>query len=173
MLIETERLKIRRIEENDWKSIKEIWSDFSVSAYAQYDRPNSTKDDEVRERIKKWADANHGMEHMFFAICLEKKMIGYASFHSRKEGYEIGYCFHSAYHGKGYAKESLTALFSYLKEKGITSFMAGTALKNLPSVYLLTSLGFKKVAEEKVSFYQDADGNDIFFDGGIFLRNGD
>ena len=49
-----------------------------------------------------------------------------------------------------------------------TNFSAGTAINNTPSVKLLTSLGFKLVEQEKVSFYKDADGNDIVFDGGIF-----
>ena len=30
------------------------------------------------------------------------------------------------------------------------------------------SLGFKLIGKEKVSFYKDAAGNDIVFDGGIF-----
>ena len=105
---------------------------------------------------------------MFFAICLGESVIGYIAFNIRKNGYEIGYCFHSAYHSKGYAKESMLALFDYLQTLGITNFSAGTALNNIPSVKLLTSLGFKLVAQEKVSFYKDADGNDIVFDGGIF-----
>ena len=59
-------------------------------------------------------------------------------------------------------------MFDYLRIIGITKFSAGTGLNNIPSVKLLTSLGFKLVAQEKVSFYKDADGNDIVFDGGIF-----
>ena len=39
---------------------------------------------------------------------------------------------------------------------------------NTPSVALLKSLGFELIETEKVSFYKDADGNDIVFDGGIF-----
>ena len=82
--------------------------------------------------------------------------------------HEIGYCFHSDYHGKGYAKESMLALFDYLKPLGITSFSARTALNNTPSVALLKSLGFELVGTEKVSFYKDSARNDIVFDGGIF-----
>jgi len=98
-------------------------------------------------------------------------VIGYATFHIREDGYELGYCFHSAYHGKGYAKESLTALFDYLGTLGITKFTAGTAIQNIPSVSLLKSLGFQLIGTEDVSFYQDAQGNDIVFEGGIFKLN--
>ena len=62
----------------------------------------------------------------------------------------------------------MVALFDYLRTLGITKFSAGTGLNNIPSVKLLTSLGFMLVEQEKVSFYKDADGNDIVFDGGVF-----
>ena len=105
---------------------------------------------------------------MFFAICLRDTVIGYIAFNMRAEGYEIGYCFHSAYHGKGYAKESHLALFDYLRSLKIRKFIAGTAINNTPSVSLLKSLGFELIGTEEVSFYKDAQGNDIVFEGGIF-----
>ena len=168
MLLKTKRLTIRHIVADDWKSIKDIWVDFNLSEFAQYDKPHNTDDADVQLRIAKWAAANSGTEHMFFAICLDETVIGYVAFNIRENVYEIGYCFHSAYHGKGYAKESHLALFDYLGTLGITKFSAGTALNNTPSVNLLISLGFKLVEQEEVSFYKDAEGKDIVFDGGIF-----
>jgi RimJ/RimL family protein N-acetyltransferase len=154
MVLKTDRLTIRHIVADDWKSIKEIWLDFNAAALSQYDTPHNTDDEDVRSRIAKWAAANSGIEHMFFAICLGDVIIGYSAFNIREDGYEIGYCFHSAYHGKGYAKESHIALFDYLRTLGITKFTAGTALDNIPSVALLKSLGFTLIATEKVSFYK-------------------
>ena len=168
MLLKTERLSIRHIVADDWENIRDIWVDFNSAEYAQYDTPHITEDANVQARIAKWAAANSGTEHMFFAICLDEIVIGYIAFNIRENGYEIGYCFHSAYHGKGYAKESMLTLFNYLRTLGITKFSAGTAINNTPSVKLLTSLGFKLVEQEKVSFYKDANGKDIVFDGGIF-----
>ena len=168
MLLKTERLTIRYITEDDWKSIRDIWVDFNSSKYAKYDTPHITEDANVQARIAKWASFNIGIEHMFFAVCFEKNVIGYIALNIRENGYEIGYCFHSAYHGKGYAKESHLALFDYMRTLGITKFSAGTAIHNEPSVKLLSSLGFKLVDQEKVSFYKDAMGNDVVFDGGIF-----
>ena len=168
MLLKTDRLTIRHIVADDWESIKDIWMDFNATALSQYDKPHDTDDEDVRIRIAKWAVANKGIEHMFFAICLGDAVIGYSAFNIREDGYEIGYCFHSAYHGKGYAKESHIALFDYLRTLGITRFTAGTALNNIPSVSLLKSLGFSLIETEKVSFYKDVEGNDIVFDGGIF-----
>lgn len=166
--IRTERLTIRHIVADDWKSIKEIWVSFNASVFSQYDRPHNTDDADVQIRIAKWAAANSGIEHMFFAVCLGDTVIGYIAFNIRENGHEIGYCFHSAYHSKGYAKESHLALLEYMRELGIKRLTAGTAINNAPSVALLKSLGFKLIETENVSFYKDADGNDVVFEGGIF-----
>jgi len=167
-MIETTRLSIRRLAESDWQAAQKIWADFSRSAYAQYDTPHPTDDEAVRARIARGARWAESTEHMFFAVCLEEEMIGYISFNARERGHEIGYCFHSSAHGKGYAKEAHLALFEHLRAQGFTHFIVRTALANLPSVRLLASLGFTLTDTEKVSFYRDAEGNDIFFDGGIF-----
>ena len=171
MLIKTERLSIRRVAAEDWKSIKDIWVDFNASALSQYDIPHNTDDEDVQRRIARWAEANSGTEHMFFAVCTYDALIGYIAFNIRENGHELGYCFHSAYHGRGYAKESHLALIEQIRSLGIKKLTAGTALNNAPSVALLKSLGFELVETEKVSFYKDAAGNDIVFDGGVFELN--
>ena len=171
MLLRTDRLTIRHIEADDWKSIKEIWVDFNSSTFSQYDIPHNTDEEDVRRRIAKWAAASSGTEHIFFAICLDDAVIGYSAFNITKDGHEMGYCFHSAYHGKGYAKESHIALLDYLCTIGITKLTAGTAINNTPSVSLLKALGFELIETETVSFYKDGQGNDIVFEGGIFELN--
>ena len=168
MKINTERLLIRKVAANDWEGIKRIWDDFQASEYAKYDVPHKSDADEIKSQVSKWENANQGEKHLFFAVCLENEVIGYMDFHDTGNGYESGYCFHSDYHGKGYAKESYQALINLFSDRGIKRFTAGTALKNIPSVRLLNSLGFKQIGTEKVSFYQDENGNDIYFDGGIF-----
>ena len=172
MIITTERLTVRRIEDSDWENIKKIWDDQQQSVYAQYDRPNDTDPDAVRKRVEKWASCANSMEHMFFAVCLNGILIGYAVFNKHAGVYELGYCFLSEYHGKGYARESISALLPYIQtvQPGVT-IAAGTALLNLPSVKLLDSLGFRQTGTEQVSFYKDANGRDIYFDGGIFEWN--
>lgn len=136
MLLKTERLTIRHIVEDDWINIRDLWNDFNASEFSQYDVPHNTEDEDVRVRISKWARANSGMEHMFFAVFCRDTLIGYVAFNIRENGYEIGYCFHSEYHGKGYAKESIKALLKYVRSLGITKIIAGTAINNIPSVYM-------------------------------------
>ncbi len=99
---------------------------------------------------------------------MRDSVIGYIALNQRQESYEIGYCFHSDYHGNGYAKESIYALLEMMRAQGVSRIVAGTALKNMPSIKLLLSLGFKQVGSEDQSFYQDADGKTVVFESGIY-----
>ena len=167
----TERLTIRHIEENDWKSIQSIWLDFKQSEYVIYDNYKETDSDCVKQRIAKWSHFTHnGTEHIFFAVCFADEMIGYVSMNMEGDGYEIGYGFLNKAQGQGCARESITAILDYMKKLGAKRIVAGTALKNVPSVRLLESLEFKLTGTEQISFYQDSEGNDIYFEGGIFER---
>lgn len=162
-------LSFRRVIAEDWESIKEIWDDQKCSIYASFDKPNDTNPDAVRKRIEKWASYANSIEHIFFAVCLDGQLIGYVAFNQRDCGYETGYCFHSRYHGKGYAKKSMTALIHAIHDiEPEAVITAGTAIDNIPSVRLLKSLGFRQIGSERVSFYKDNHGKPIFFDGGIF-----
>ena len=166
--IRTLRLTVRNTVAADWRDIREIWADFGKSEFAKYDIPHSTDEKEVRERIVRWEKANDSVEHQFFSVCLGEKVIGYASFNKHEDGYELGYAFSSEFHGKGYAKESISALLDFFKNRGVKRIFAGTALNNTPSVKLLSALGFEMTGTEKVSFYKDENGQPIFFDGGAF-----
>ena len=168
--IQTERLSIRRIRAEDWKDIQAIWGGAAKSVYAQYDRPNDLDDASVQSRVARLGVFAESDAHIFLAVCLKNRVIGYFSLNERGEGYELGYCFYSDFHGKGYARESLRAVLRFLRDLGVPFVEAGTALRNTPSLRLLRSLGFELRGTEKVSFYQDAEGKDIFFDGGIFVR---
>ena len=167
-MIETERLLLRRVEKNDWKAIQKIWKNEAKSPYAQYDNIKELDDISVSKRIERWGQEANRDEHIFFAVCLNRDIIGYISANRCDNAYEIGYCFHSDYHGKGYAKESMLSVISYLQNIGVSRLIAGTAIKNIPSIKLLNALGFAQVGSEQVSFHKDAYGNDIYFDGGIF-----
>ena len=169
MLLKTPRLTIRTIRPEDWQSIRRIWLDFNQSPYAPYDVPHFTDPEHVRQRIARWAEASQGTDHMFFAVCLQEQVIGYIAFNIRPDSHEIGYCFHSAFHGRGYARESHEALFAHLRPLGFTRFTVRTALSNAPSVALLRALGFVQTGRETVAFHQDAQGNPISFEGGVFF----
>lgn len=168
MEIKTKRLHIRKIVADDWASIKRIWDNFRVSEYAKYDIPHKEDENDIRLQVKKWEDANKGKKHLFFAVCLANEVIGYIDFHDTGDVYDSGYCFHSDYHGQGYAKESYQALIGLFSDMGVKRLTVGTAMNNTPSINLLRSLGFEQIGTEQISFYQDDAGKDIYFEGGLF-----
>ncbi len=135
--------------------------DFSQSPYAVYDAPLPTDEGGARDLTKQFARSG-----LFFAVCLSGQVIGYVGFHEADGRYDLGYCFHTAWQGKGYAYESASALLDVLAEKSPgAEFTAGTALDNIPSCRLLKKLGFTCVSTETVSF----DGR-FSFRGGNFVR---
>ena len=164
MRLETNRLFIRHLNESDWQAMKNIFVDFNSSKYAVYDMPLPTEDEEAKALTKRFADSN-----LFFAVFLKESndMIGYICFHKNSDKYDLGYCFHSAYHSNGYAYESTDALVKYFANAySVTHFTAGTAVDNKPSCKLLEKLGFVCVSTETVSF-----DNVFSFQGGNFELN--
>ncbi|MBQ9082604.1 MAG: GNAT family N-acetyltransferase [Clostridia bacterium] len=150
MKLETNRLFIRRLSASDWPAMKNIFIDFNRSKYVIYDMPLPTQDEDTKAVTRQFAESN-----LFFAVFLKESnsMMGYVCFHKDGNSYDLGYCFHSAYHANGYAYESITALIRYFADTyGATRFTAGTALDNTPSCKLLEKLGFVCASTEAVSF---------------------
>ena len=166
MNIKTERLEIRRLKNEEWKELKFIIEDFQNSNYGIYDSHFLMEDVKFKNSVKRLVDSN-----LFFVVTLKEtsEMIGYICFHNNDEIYDLGYCFHSIYKGKGYAFESSIAMIKYIKGLGAKGFTAGTALENTPSCKLLEKLGFVCTETEKMSLHKDKDGNDIIFNGGNFI----
>ena len=169
-MLTTKRLTIRPIEADDWRAIQEIWKSIAESEYAQYDMPKDTEDSEVRERISVWASFAGSRDHQHYAVCLEGKVIGFVSFDGDGKTYEISYGYHSSYYRKGYARESISALLQELRRQGAYQVTAGSGLSNRPSVGLLESLGFTFLRPELVTFFNDAQGNPIYFEGAVYER---
>ena len=167
MTLTTQRLTVRNTVSADWIYLKAIWADFSKTEFSKLDKPHVWSDEKLREIAAEWEKRGY-----YYAVCLDGKMIGYIRFKNTADGeFEAGYSFHSDYHGHGYAKEAMLALLDYYTENfGAKVFTAGTGLKNTPSVRFLKSCGFELTGTEKVSFYKDENGEDIYFDGGIFTK---
>lgn len=161
MKLETNRLYIRSLREDDWQDMKSIFLDFRNSQYAIYDMALPTEDETIKALVKGFAESE-----LFFVVFLKEAgdMIGYMCFHKNQRIYDLGYCFHSAYHANGYAYESIkTVLKYYARKHGITHFTAETAIDNTPSCGLLKKLGFACTSTETVSF-----DNTFSFQGGNF-----
>ncbi len=166
-MITTERLEIRPMRRQDWRALQEIVLDFQKSEYRIYDRRIRTDDPGI-QTVAVYAE----LCGTWFAVRMkgEARMLGYICLHFEKNVFDVGYCFHSDAHGKGIAFESISALLKYIGDlTGVSTFTAGTALDNHPSVRLLQRLGFVMIGTETLAFWQDADGNDLAFTGGKYL----
>lgn len=172
MQFNTNRLTIRNVIYADWHDILEIWKSLKDSPFAKYDKPTDISEPAVRERIAKWSSAIDNPDHQFFSVILNERIIGYVAFNIRSDGYEIGYSFHKAFHGMGYAKESILELLNYMKNAGVKKIIARTALENTPSVNLLNSIGFSLIDTEQVSFYKMKMAR-ILFSQAVFLNTND
>lgn len=160
MNIETDRLYIRSLLADDWQKLKIIFQDFNSSPYAVYDAPFPATDPEIQKLT-----ANFAASGLFFAVLLKgsSELIGYVCFHNNNGSYDLGYCFHSDYQGKGYALEACQELLRFIKlSDNVKEFTAGTALKNIPSCKLLKRLGFTLQETEILSFHKDSTGKELF-----------
>lgn len=109
MQLRTERLSIRELMPDDWRRMREIAADFRESEYAVYDKPLPSDDAEMIALTEQFAGTR-----MFYAVLLRDVMIGYICFHEDNGHYDLGFCFHSDYRGKGYAFESCQAMMDYM-----------------------------------------------------------
>ena len=81
----------------------------------------------------------------------------------------LGYCIHTSYQGRGYAKEAVEEIKKYAKEElELYMLISGTAEENEPSIHLLTSAGFTITGKQQGSFVNDENGNPIVFMGCSF-----
>ena len=110
MELRTSRLTIRPLEEGDWPALQEIWRDFARSPYHVYDRPLPTDAPGAQALARHFAGTG-----LAFGVrpAESQALAGYVCFHREGEAYDLGYSFHSAYQGQGYAWESVSALLEY------------------------------------------------------------
>lgn len=109
-MIETERLNLREMYDEDAKDVYEVLSDKEGARWLGIKPVHSV--DEA------WAFMERFLYSPFFeiyAITLkgEDKVIGFIQVaHRWDQTYAFGYCLHSAYRGKGYMTEAVKALIS-------------------------------------------------------------
>jgi len=104
----TDRLIIRRFDQNDWQDLYEYLSDEEVVKYEPYD---IFSEEQAKEEA-----AKRSKDESFYAVCLKenRKLIG--NLYLCKgyfDTWELGYVFNRKYQGKGYATEGVKALLDY------------------------------------------------------------
>lgn len=145
-VIETERLLLRPLREEDDTAVFILRSDKEVNRYLG--RTPVTVIEEAREFIKKIGDSVQQGKSCYWAICFSAnaELIGTICIWNLsadgKTG-EVGYELHPAHQGKGVMNEALKAVIDFaFHKKGIEMLEAYTHKDNLASTRLLVKNGF-------------------------------
>lgn len=81
-----------------------------------------------------------------------QRVVGSIGFHGppdKENRLEVGYSVDPPYRRRGYASESVKAMFDWAhQEHGITRFVASISPDNEPSLRLTAAFGFQKVGEQ-------------------------
>src|SRR5918997_4372074 len=108
--IETQRLRIRSFQRDDWQAVYDYTSDPAVMAYIP-EGPFTP------EQARALVADNTGKQARAVAVLLgtDDRLVGHMTFHPwfAPRTYEIGWVFNRAYHGHGYATEAAVALLQY------------------------------------------------------------
>ncbi len=165
ILLETNRLIIRKYIESDFQDLYEYLSDEEVVKYEPY-KPLSKE--ETKENLK-WRINSDEM----LAIVLKenKKMIGNVYLGKRDYNQlELGYVLNKNYWHQGYAKEAIESLLKNEFSKGIHRIYAECDTNNIASQKLLESLNFQKEAllKENIYFWKDENEKPIWKDTLIY-----
>ena len=146
--LETPRLKLRPITQDDAQDIFEIFSDKQVMKY--YDLLPFETLDRAKQQADFFAKGFEKKQMIRWGVELKEsgKLIGTCGFFAFNEDAlkaELGYELGSAYQGKGYMSEALSAALAFLfRESSVNRVEAFIEPPNTASQKLAQKLGFTK-----------------------------
>ncbi len=158
VLLETDRLILRRFKTEDIPSVFKNWSgNPEVTKYLLWSYHKTEK--ETAKFIKKYIRQYYKKD--FYVWAVERKedgeVIGTVDATVFKKKAEIGYCFGEKFWRKGYAYEALTRMLEFLKEAGCEIFKATCAVDNIASCKLLEKIGMVKKNDDIISLIGEKD----------------
>jgi len=165
VMMETQRLKIRRFNPDDWQDLYEYLSDEEVIRFEPYSA--FSEEQAIKEAERR---SNHDA---FWAVCLKEdnKLIGNLYFCQQEPKnfmtWEIGYVFNRNFSGKGYATESANRLLQYGFEVcNAHRIQAHCNPENSSSWRLLERLHMRREGHfmQKAFFHCDEQGNPLWHD---------
>lgn len=144
LVLETPRLRLRRVEAKDAEPLFEGCSDRNTAYLDWGDQPFEEMDGEYGRLMEKYRS-----DKTRYAICLkeEDRAIGVVNLTVNDdyavEVMELGYSIVPSRQRKGYAREALSALLELLLEElRLDMVLAGIVEKNEASLHLIRELGF-------------------------------
>ena len=158
-VLETSRLRLRKIGRQDLKALFSLRSSKAVMKYI--DRPLARKKEDAVQLIDMMVELIEGNKGLSWTICLlqNPKMIG--TVHLWKiscENYraEIGYLLDPAFQGMGLMQETLQAVIHYgFHSLHLHSIEAHVNPDNLASIRLLERSGFLREGYFKENYFYE------------------
>jgi [ribosomal protein S5]-alanine N-acetyltransferase len=159
--IETERLRIRHFAADDWHAVHAYTGDASVMIHV----PEGVM---TEEQTKQFIADSMADEARTYAVDLraEERLIGHVGFHPWYDPriYELGWVFHSHYHGRGYATEAAAALLRYgFETLSVHRVIATCQPENTPSWRVMEKLGMQREGHLRKCIYRDERWWDEYF----------
>lgn len=145
--IETNRLYLRGFCPEDARFAIGIWNDPKMGKYL-----SDPAMEEIDEAYLKSIEALGEDEDCCYLISVDKntrERIGTCSFIPDKAGksYDIAYCVHEKYWGKGYGTEMAEGMIKYAKGQGAEKITVSVNKENAASNAVVRKLGFAAVGE--------------------------
>ncbi|MGE8207645.1 GNAT family N-acetyltransferase [Heyndrickxia sp. NPDC080065] len=167
-MLETERLVLRELVENDAQDILKCFSNDDVLRY--YGQKPLTSIEQVKQIIKNFAGQFKEKNGVKWGIELKETgimigTIGLQEWSLEHKRANISYALFPEKWGNGYASEAVDKVISYgFQELGLERIGAVVFVENIASSQLLIKLGFTKEGTLKKYMYQ----NDISYDTDVY-----
>ena len=153
-------LTLRPVTQEDWKTVQQLFLDYSASPFYYCDPMDAMDAASVRSWVQDMIRS-----HVMYAVCRrdDPAMIGYVCFHIDGEAYDIGYLFFSACQRQGYATQAAhAAMNTLITERRARLFTATVSAENLPSVRVLEKLGFTLTSRQSVPYRPESGMEGMF-----------
>ena len=144
MKIETERLILRKFNDDDVSQVHVLFCDHeTMRLVGMY--PPFKKFEETMERISRWSEDDR---HLAITLKETGELLGYIAVNpdseeKREDTRELGFALISGYRNKGYMKEAVLAVLDELKKDNVVYVWACCFRENHASERLIRSMGFE------------------------------
>lgn len=167
MIFETERLYLRRINENDLNSFYDIMGNDNTMKYLGKTLTKEEIGYYIEDISKQHFNDNEGE----YAIVLKEteEVIGQFSISTKKRDRrsEISYMFSDKYWNKGYGYECTNSIINYLfDELNMNKIIADCDISNVGSCKLLEKLGMER--EGILKQHRFSKRNNSFYDVAVY-----
>ncbi len=168
-VLNTPRLRLRAIKENDLKDLYQVFSDDEVTYFLPYITwADMLAAHSWYARVLEGAAACNSMQ-LVMEDRADGKVIGTIilfRFDQECARAEIGYALNRQYWHSGYMREALQTLLPYaFQELGMHRIEAEVDIRNAPSAKLLRNLGFKEEGLMRQRWRMKGEFKDTWFFG--------